>query len=675
MADFKLPELGEDIEEADVLKVLVAEGDTVTADQPLIEIETEKATLEVPSEIAGTITKLHVKQGDTIKVGQLIVTIEEGGAAKPAKAEPEAKAAPAKEAAAEVTPLEAVHEFVTVNRDTIIERCRARIATRSAPRATPVELEYGVPFFLEQLVETLRLAVKRDGNAAHSAAIASTATLHGSELHRGGFTIAQVVRDYGGICQVITELAVERGAPIGAREFQTLNLCLDDAIAGAVTEYGRLREIADTERLGRFAHELRNFLNSALLAFEVLKSGSVGVGGSTGLVLERSLAGLRNLVDREISEVRLGAGTLHRETVQVRDLLEDVEVAAAMDAANRGVEFSVAVVPPDIAVRADRQILESVLANLLQNAFKFTRAGGHVALRAEATAHRVRIAVEDECGGLPAGRAEELFLPFVSAGATPTPYPGALNFPYGPFYLPTGLFGPPYTGAMQSLGLFSTVSMLDGARAAGLHLIVNLSGNRVSFQKPDGSFDLLAWEALVAKFAGVIEPYIADGTIVGHLMFDEPQDGSNWNGLPVPCADIEAAAVYSKLLWPGMQTGAGTHATWIAAQPCNWNAFDFTLTPYKSKRGTAADFMNDNIAAAQSVGLKYYASINVEIGGAGGAEVSAAELQSWGSTFIGNPNVCGLTFWQYSDAYFTRSDIVPVLTDLGAQAAARGPCP
>ncbi len=107
MTDFKLPELGEDIEEADVLKVLVAEGDTVTADQPLIEIETEKATLEVPSEIAGTITKLHVKQGDTIKVGQLIVTIEEGGAAKPAKAEPEAKAAPAKEAAAEVTPPEA----------------------------------------------------------------------------------------------------------------------------------------------------------------------------------------------------------------------------------------------------------------------------------------------------------------------------------------------------------------------------------------------------------------------------------------------------------------------------------------------------------------------------------------------------------------------------------------
>ncbi|MEO8456297.1 MAG: dihydrolipoamide acetyltransferase family protein [Chloroflexota bacterium] len=98
MAEFKLPELGEDIEEADVLKLLVAEGDVVTKDQPLIEIETEKATVEVPAEEAGTVTKLHVKAGDTIKVGQLIATIEAGAAAEaPAGEEKEpAKKAPAK---------------------------------------------------------------------------------------------------------------------------------------------------------------------------------------------------------------------------------------------------------------------------------------------------------------------------------------------------------------------------------------------------------------------------------------------------------------------------------------------------------------------------------------------------------------------------------------------------
>lgn len=101
MTEFRLPELGEDIEEADVLKVLVSEGDAVEADQLLIEIETEKATLEVPAEIAGTITKIHVSEGDTIKVGQLIMTIEPAASGPPTEAEPEeAKETPAAEPAA-----------------------------------------------------------------------------------------------------------------------------------------------------------------------------------------------------------------------------------------------------------------------------------------------------------------------------------------------------------------------------------------------------------------------------------------------------------------------------------------------------------------------------------------------------------------------------------------------
>ncbi len=88
MAEYRLPSLGEDIEEADVLKVLVSEGDHVEVDQPLVEIETEKATLDVPAEAAGTITKVHVSSGDTIKVGQVLVTIEAGAGAAGAPAAP-----------------------------------------------------------------------------------------------------------------------------------------------------------------------------------------------------------------------------------------------------------------------------------------------------------------------------------------------------------------------------------------------------------------------------------------------------------------------------------------------------------------------------------------------------------------------------------------------------------
>lgn len=298
-----------------------------------------------------------------------------------------------------------LHEFITANRTKLIARCRTRIADRPAPRATDAELERGIPLFLDQLAETLRLALSNDP------AILESATEHGNALLHSGFTIAQVVHDYGGVCQVITELAVETDAPITTREFQTLNLCLDNAIAAAVSEYGRLREHEGTERLGRLSHELRNKLNTAALSLEILRTGTVGLGGSTGAVLVRSLAGLRAVIDRELAEVRLGAGLYYRETIPVREFIEDVEVAATMEANGRGVLFAVNPVASDLTVNADRQILESVVANLLQNAFKFTRPSGHVWLRVDATSDRVLINVEDQCGGLPAAKAE-LLRPF-----------------------------------------------------------------------------------------------------------------------------------------------------------------------------------------------------------------------------------------------------------------------
>ena len=114
--------------------------------------------------------------------------------------------------------------------------------------------------------------------------IGKSAVHHGLELLQRGFTVSQVVHDYGDVCQSITELAVERDTPISTADFRTLNQCLDEAIAGAVTEYGRERSqsshddatMEGTERLGFFAHELRNLVNTASLSYEVLKTGNVG---------------------------------------------------------------------------------------------------------------------------------------------------------------------------------------------------------------------------------------------------------------------------------------------------------------------------------------------------------------------------------------------------------------
>src|SRR4029450_13383745 len=178
-----------------------------------------------------------------------------------------------------------LHEFIAFNRDEIITRCRAKVATRSVPPPTEAEIDHGVPLFLDQLVAALR-----SGGGKLNPEISKTPVLHGHDLLLQGFTVSQVVHDYGDVCQSITDLALEMNAPISTDDFRTLNRCLDDAIAGAVTEFGRGRNQSTldgeaargSERLGFLAHELRNLMNTAIIAFEVLKTGNVGVAGSTG---------------------------------------------------------------------------------------------------------------------------------------------------------------------------------------------------------------------------------------------------------------------------------------------------------------------------------------------------------------------------------------------------------
>src|SRR5687768_5624751 len=97
-----------------------------------------------------------------------------------------------------------LQEFIELNRDEIIERCRAKVAKRSVPLPTTAEIEHGVPLFLDQLVAALR-----SGGERSNPDIVSSALLHGHDLLRQGFTVSQVVHDYGDVCQSITELALE----------------------------------------------------------------------------------------------------------------------------------------------------------------------------------------------------------------------------------------------------------------------------------------------------------------------------------------------------------------------------------------------------------------------------------------------------------------------------------
>jgi signal transduction histidine kinase len=310
-----------------------------------------------------------------------------------------------------------LHEFVTAHRQEIIARTRAKVAMRQAPRPTQRELETGVPLFLDQLATALRGA---SPSVTELKAIGDTAAIHGGHLLEQGFTVSQVVHGYGDVCQAMTELAEETNAPITTAEFHTLNRCLDDAIAEAVTEYTRLRLQAVTDegtmRSGVLAHELRNRLSAASVGFELIKRGTVASGGSVSALVTRNLVRMGSLIHRSLVEVRLNSGIEYRERIAVAELIEEAEVDGAMEATARNLALTVTTVDSGVHVDVDRQIVAGAIANLMQNAFKFTRPDGNVSLKTSATAHRVLIEIADECGGLPPGKAEELFDAFKQRG-------------------------------------------------------------------------------------------------------------------------------------------------------------------------------------------------------------------------------------------------------------------
>lgn len=326
-----------------------------------------------------------------------------------------------------------MYQFLANNREELIARCKQKVAARPQRAATPQQLVHGIPIFLDQLTRTLeaeekglgsegaRISGEAGGAALSQSEIGITAAAHGKELMELGFSVDQVVHDYGDLCQSITDLAVERDAPFTIDEFRTLNRCLDNAIADAVAEFSSSRDAsrdlahaaAENRRLGFLVHELRNALGTASLAVTALETSNMPVIGATGAILKRSLEAMKKLTDKAIAEVR---STMHpaaqSEVFTVADFLAEVSAAARLDPRAKRCNFIVDPVDPQLTVGGDRGLLSAALGNLLQNAFKFTHPDSTVHLRASAVENRVLIEVEDRCGGLQPASIERMFRPF-----------------------------------------------------------------------------------------------------------------------------------------------------------------------------------------------------------------------------------------------------------------------
>ena len=331
-----------------------------------------------------------------------------------------------------------LHEFLALHRDELIERCKSKAALRFAPGSDHEAAQpNGVPLILEQLIETLRaehvtarrrklrICGRSNPSKARQPRIDEAASRHGLELLRNGFPVEEIVYSYGDLCQAVTDLAVERNATIQTHEFRTLNGCLDKAIADALISYSAgpytpcatdnaVQELR--ERLGILAHELRNHLQTATIALAAIRAGNVGSAGATAAMLDRSMTGMRNLVDRSLTDVRAAELPARRQMIALADFIAEIQLSASLEAKARQCAFIVEPVDTSLGICADRDLLFSALGNLLQNAFKFTRCHTQVTLKAFAAGDRVLIEVEDNCGGLLPNAMQQMFRPFTQNG-------------------------------------------------------------------------------------------------------------------------------------------------------------------------------------------------------------------------------------------------------------------
>ncbi len=306
-----------------------------------------------------------------------------------------------------------LHEFLEKYRNEILVLSEDKTIVLAGVLSSSPQLKKGLPIFFEQLIKVLEQKL----NSNPTEALLAAAAEHGKEFLRLGYTLSHVVHAYGAMCQAITELATTKNANISATEFNILNGCLDVAIASAVSEYqfrsDEASESREVKHLGFLAHELRNALSSATVAHEMIKAGLVGTGGSTANVLELNLTRMRHLIDRSLSEVRMRADAdIYVEKFRLATLFDQILITAKVDA-DKKKQILISDVDWSLEVEADRQFILSAIANLIQNAMKYSKVSGHIILRAKTSGDHCIIEVEDQCGGIEPDKIATLFEPYV----------------------------------------------------------------------------------------------------------------------------------------------------------------------------------------------------------------------------------------------------------------------
>lgn len=310
-----------------------------------------------------------------------------------------------------------LHEVLEAKREQIVAQWMEGVrAELTHDMVTNVELRDHIPGFLEELTVILR----RHETGGPLPEPSDSAAQHGMQRLRLGFDPFTLVKEYGILRRVILDAARRDHVSPTIDEFDALSEFMTNGIARAVAEYAEAREDElrrhGQEHFAFIAHELRNPLMSARLAFDVLKRRGLLPELRQSDVLHKSLGRISDLIERSLNIALLGSDAgPNRRSIKLRDLVEDILLETSPAAEEKGIAVIVGV-EDTVEVQVDPRLLSSALANLVRNAIKFTHEGGTIHVRGNCTSSELCLEVADECGGLPPGKAEELFTPFVQAG-------------------------------------------------------------------------------------------------------------------------------------------------------------------------------------------------------------------------------------------------------------------
>ncbi len=307
---------------------------------------------------------------------------------------------------------------IAKRRDEVMARWKAIVVGTITPEAMrPVELVDHLPTFIDEMVSALR----EDAGLTPNGPVpedSPAAAVHGEQRLRLGFSLDAVVREYGALLNAIVATARGAGVEPTFRELTVLSDSTISGIAHAVTEYSQQRD-AELLRLANehfafIAHELRNPLSSATVALQLLKQqGAIPSEGRAVRSLEQGLKQTSDLIDQTLKVARVASGVeLRRQSTTIKALLESAETGAISEAEAKGIELRLTVAE-DASVLLDRRLIGSALGNLLRNGVKYSHPGSVVEARGSVSNGRVVIEIEDGCGGLPPGKVEKAFAPFV----------------------------------------------------------------------------------------------------------------------------------------------------------------------------------------------------------------------------------------------------------------------